>query len=135
MNKLAQLTIPGYRIDPFPNLKPGLAGSNLGSIISSLLELVFMITGILMFIWALVGIFQYITAGGNKEGLAKARARLTWAIIGFIFVVAAFSISLYVQQLIQPKTVQFCSDQQAADCANGNPPRTCVIVNDKPNCQ
>lgn len=75
---------------------------NLGGLVSAILQIVFTLSGILMFVYALIGIFQYITAGGNKEGLAKARARITWAIVGFLFIVIAFAISRYVQELIIP---------------------------------
>lgn len=74
----------------------------LGNLVSKILEVVFLLVAFLMFIQAAVGIFQYITAGGNKEGLAKARNRIMWAVIGFVFVMVAYLISTYVQQVISP---------------------------------
>ena len=82
--------------------KQVLKFGTLGGLISQLLNVVFLIAGFLMFIWATVGIFQYITAGGNKEGLAKARARITWAMVGFLFVMISYLLSTYVQQIFKP---------------------------------
>ena len=40
-------------------------------------------------IFIIIGGIQYITAGGNQEQAQKAKATLTWAIIGLILVLAA----------------------------------------------
>lgn len=69
----------------------------LGILVSNILEVAFIISGFLMFFWLVWGIFQYIYAGGNKEGLQAARQRIQWAIVGFIIVVFAFLISTYVK--------------------------------------
>lgn len=74
---------------------------NLGNLISNALGIVFSIAGILAFVWAFVGVFQYITAGGNKEGLEKAKKRIYWAVIGLVFLMLAFTFSSLVRELFQ----------------------------------
>ncbi len=102
MDKLA-LDLPNYpNIGQFPGMKPEVANANAGSLVSQSLTVVFMLAGLMMFIWAAVGIFQYISSGGNKEGLAKARARITWSIVGFVFILASFVLTKYVQELLNP---------------------------------
>ncbi len=49
-----------------------------------------------MVIWA--G-FQFISAGGEKEGLAKARKTLTYAVIGLFLAALAWLVLLFLQYL------------------------------------
>lgn len=78
---------------------------NLSYIVSQAMEIVFWVALFLVFIWALIGVFQYILAGGNKEGLAKARRRITWAFFGFIFLLASFVLSDYIKGILPTQTV------------------------------
>lgn len=89
----------GKRVSPFPYLSDRLAEGSLGSIISEFMIVVMYIAGFLSFIWFAWGVFEYIFAGGGKEGLGKARKRMTWAIVGFIIFVLSFALSQYVQTI------------------------------------
>lgn len=73
--------------------------STPAGLISQFLTLGFVVAGFLMFVWAIIGVFQYILAGGNKENLAKARARITWAIVGFLITIVSFALSQYIQSI------------------------------------
>jgi len=55
---------------------------NILAAIASTVTLMFMVWG---------GI-QYITSAGNQEQAGKAKSTLTWAIIGFIVIIASYSI-------------------------------------------
>lgn len=107
------LVIPGNK-DPFsfPNLNSNLANSTTGGLVSAFLPVAFSIAGLVMFIWVAIGIFQYITAGGNKESLGKARAKITWALIGFLILIISFSLSLYIQGLARPQYIPVQSVNQ-----------------------
>lgn len=52
---------------------------------------------IIMFVWAAV---QMILSGGDKEAISKARAKITWAIIGVVLM----SLSYFIFQLLQDIT-------------------------------
>lgn len=41
---------------------------------------------------------QYIMSRGDKERIEEARKRLTWAIIGLIFIVSSFLIITFISQ-------------------------------------
>lgn len=75
---------------------------SLGNTVSNVLILIFAIAAFLAFFWLIWGAFQYLFAGGDKEGLAKARARITWAIVGLIFVFLAFILTQFIAQILQP---------------------------------
>lgn len=102
MKQLA-LTINGKNIPNLPGFSTGeLKELTLGGIVSVSLNLIFYITGVLLAIWVVWGVMQYIFAGGNKENLAKARSRITYALIGFLIVVMSYTISQYVQAVLNP---------------------------------
>lgn len=53
-----------------------------------------------MVIWA--G-YLYLTGGGNPEQIKKATQALTWAVIGFIVVLAAASVSALIRSVLGAK--------------------------------
>lgn len=105
MNKIT-LTLPG-QTSPIPNpegLNPQFSGinSNLATLISPLLNIAFYLAIFFAFYWLIWGTFQYILASGNKENLAKARARIKWALIGLVVVFASFLIAKLAGQVFAP---------------------------------
>lgn len=92
--KLA-LVIPGFEgpIKNSPATNFPTATTDLGQVITSFGEAALYIGGFLMFFWAVWGVFDYLLAEGNKEGLAKARKKIQWAIVGFIILLLAFFLS------------------------------------------
>ncbi len=101
MNKLA-LQLPGFSPIPQPSgLNPSFI--DLGSFLTPLLNIIFYGAAFLAFYWLVWGALQYILARGNKENLAKARARITWAIIGLMVIMLAFFIAKFVSEILTPK--------------------------------
>jgi len=144
--KQLSLRVPGFDaggpIATSPNLK--VEFTDLASVVSGFLNVFFYIAGFLMLFWFIWGVFQYIMAGGNKESLAKARSRLTWAIMGFILLVASFAISLYARNIFPQEfnnknkgatTVSIpCTGEQKmrAECLQDE---VCNVVNKLPKCE
>ncbi len=96
MNKLAQ-TIPDLK-EAFSS-NPALQFKTLGDVLTSLLNIGFMISAFLTFYFLLWGAWQYIFAGGEKEALAKAREKIKWALIGLLFVAGSFTMTTYAGQV------------------------------------
>lgn len=42
--------------------------------------------------------FQYVTSSGDKEKVDAARKRLTYAIIGLVFIIMSYTIILFISQ-------------------------------------
>lgn len=76
--------------------------TNLGALLSPLLNITFYLAAFLSFAYLVWGAFSYIMAQGKKEDLAKARARITWAIIGLIVVLMAFLIATFAAEIFPP---------------------------------
>lgn len=103
MEKLA-LKLPGGNEIPQPKELTDKGFVDLASFISPLLNIAFYVATFLAFYLLVWGGFQYIMAQGKKEELAKARARITWALIGLIVVLLAYLIAKYVGEILTPTT-------------------------------
>lgn len=105
MRDLALILPGGQAITPPPGFEnSGIV--DLGSFISTALNLAILVAAVLMFFWMIWGVFQYIYAGGDKENLGKARSRITMAIVGFIIVVIALFISQFARTIIPQRENQ-----------------------------
>jgi len=96
------LKLPGQP-DDIPTA-PGLKADfvDLNSFLSGLLNIAFYVAAFLAFYYLIWGAFAYIMAHGKKEELAKARSRITWALIGLVVVFMAFIIAKYVSEIFGP---------------------------------
>lgn len=79
---------------------------NLGGVAGGILNLFYIGGGFLMLYWLIWGVFQYIIAQGNKESLAKANSRITWAVLGFLFLMMSYMLSGYVQTIFERRSAQ-----------------------------
>lgn len=96
------LQLPGGDIVKGPDkLDPKFV--DLASFISPLLNIAFYAAILFAFAWLIWGAFAYIMAQGKKEDLAKARARITWALLGLIFIFLAFLIAKFAGEIFYPK--------------------------------
>lgn len=114
--KIADATIPGLQevlqcnpVNPQPgctNLSPRPAGApiytNLADVVSGALNIIFFAAFFITFYFLIWGAIQYIMAQGQKENLAKARARITWAIVGLIVTLLAFAIAKLISEIFRP---------------------------------
>jgi hypothetical protein len=64
----------------------------LQEIVSNLINLFLVVAFVVFLLLLLLGGIQWITSGGDKESLAKAKAKITSAIIGIIVVICAWAI-------------------------------------------
>lgn len=91
------LTLPGGQTidNPVPQFK------TLADFISPLLNIAFFIAVFLAFYFLVWGAYAYIFASGEKENLAKARARIRWALIGLMVVFMAYLIATYASEIFK----------------------------------
>lgn len=75
----------------------GRGDQGINALLANIIGLFFAagaIAFIIMFVW---GAVQMILSGGDKEAITKARAKITWAIIGVVLM----SLSYFVFQLLE----------------------------------
>lgn len=98
------LQLPGFSPDamasPVPSLKPEF--TDLASFLSPLLNIVFYVAVFFTFYMLVWAALQYIMSQGQKENLAKARSRITWALVGLVVVLLAYFITRYAGEILKP---------------------------------
>ncbi|HKZ34534.1 MAG TPA: hypothetical protein VJ179_01540 [Patescibacteria group bacterium] len=66
--------------------------------IGTLVTLIFLIAGVVAFLYLIWGGVQWITSGGDKAGVAQAREKITAAVIGLAIVLLSWAIMALVGQ-------------------------------------
>ena len=64
----------------------------IGLFISRIIEIVYSAAIIVVVFMLVIGAFQWITSGGEKEAVAKARNRIMYALIGLALLALSFLI-------------------------------------------
>ena len=104
---------PGEGVIPSPKLPgpddapelAGLAGKGfseenlVGKLVSDIIPIILGLAGFLTVIFIVISGIQFITSSGNPEAAAAARARLTFALVGFIIIILAFAITQLVDTI------------------------------------
>lgn len=76
------------------------ATTPIGTIISNILTLVFSAAIILVLFYLIIGAFEWITSGGEKENVGKARGKIINALIGLAILALAFLIAKVAGSLV-----------------------------------
>ena len=76
------------------------SGGALGAFLNNLLAILFSLVGFIFLFMIVFGAFQWITAGADKEAVAKSRARITNAVIGIVILSLAFFLTRFVGELL-----------------------------------
>jgi len=100
LRTLAQITNPVLPSSLGGGTNPDVnqGGKSLGQLISNLIGALFIAGFFLAFMQLIIGGIQWITAGGDKQALEKARTGITNAIMGLIIVGAAYAVMKLVGQ-------------------------------------
>jgi hypothetical protein len=70
---------------------------NLGLLIGSTISVVFVVAGLIAFVFLIWGGIQWITSGGDKAGVEAAQKRIQAAIIGLFIVFASWALMKVIQ--------------------------------------
>lgn len=94
--KLAQDAVPKIfgKINPPPGCGALCADpiTGLGTFFGVILNLVFIVFGLLLFTYAVWGAMDWVVSEGDKEKLSKAQAKITNAVMGLLVLVIVFTI-------------------------------------------
>ncbi len=100
MNKLAldigSQLFGGATIHPLTDIK------GVGNLVSLFLNIAFMVAGLVLLIFIIIGGIGLIGSAGNSnpENMEKAKKTLTSAILGFVIVFASYWIVKLIAQLL-----------------------------------
>ena len=80
-----------------------LQKDTLPELLATILRILFALIGMVAVIIIIISGFRMVLASGNETELTKAKAAITWAIVGLIVSLMAFSIVAIIQRLIQTR--------------------------------
>lgn len=83
-----------------PTTTRGYGYSDLGAFVSNVLILAFAIALLVVLAMLIWGAFEWITSGGDKEAVGKARNRIVNALIGLAVLAVAFALATVAGQFL-----------------------------------
>lgn len=85
-----------------PGVLPGVdpTTTTLGELIASALQIIFIAAALAVLIYLVIGAFKWITSGGDKDAIGKARGSIVNALIGLFLLALAFFITVLVGQIV-----------------------------------
>lgn len=72
----------------------------IGSLISAGIQIFIFVAAIALLIYLLLGAYEWIISGGEKEKLSKAQLKITNAVVGIIVVIAVLSVFCVIKMNI-----------------------------------
>lgn len=85
--KIERPTVPGPGGSPIP-----VGFSTIGDFIQKVMVLAFIVAVVVVLFMLIWGAFEWITSGGDKEAVGKARNRIINALIGLAVLAVAFAL-------------------------------------------
>lgn len=71
-------------------------GALAGLIISKVITILIILAGLFLLLYLILGGYDWLMSGGDKEKIAKAQQRLQNAVIGMLIVFVAFTVWAFV---------------------------------------
>ena len=88
----AQGREPGKSLLPPSSVTEGFSITDIGQFIAAILTLIFIIAGVLVFVYIVWGGIQWLTSGGDSGKAEEARNRITAALIGLAIIAIAYAL-------------------------------------------
>jgi len=79
----------------------------LGSILTFLIRFFFIVSGLAALLYLLLGAFAWITSGGDKENVTKAREKIQAAVIGVILIIAVIAVIWTLEEQVFKEKICF----------------------------
>lgn len=97
---LAQLgTATDSTVSSGSTVKLGFTIPSFDMVLTFLLRFLFIVGGLVAVIYLLLGALAWITSGGNKESVDKAREKIQAAIVGLVVMFAVLAIIVVLENV------------------------------------
>lgn len=81
-------------------VKLGFAVPSFDAVLTFIIRLFFIVAGLIALFYLLMGALSWITSGGNKENVDKAREKIQAALIGVILVFIVLAIVGVIENIL-----------------------------------
>ncbi len=78
----------------------GFPVPTLSTLLTFIIRFFFVAAGLAALLYLLLGAFSWVTSGGQKENVEKARDKIQAAIVGLILIVAVLAIMVTLEQVV-----------------------------------
>ena len=85
----------------------GFAIPTLSDLLTFIIRFFFAIAGLAALLYLLLGALAWITSGGSKEGVEKAREKIQAAIIGVILIVLVLALIWTLEKIVFSEKICF----------------------------
>lgn len=72
-----------------------------------IIRLFFVMAGVFALVYLLMGAFTWVTSGGNKENVEKARDKIQAALIGVILIIIVVALVATLEQIVFQQALCF----------------------------
>lgn len=77
----------------------GIGFATIGDAIGNFLTIALAVAVLVVLVMLIIGAYEWITSGGDKEAVAKARNRIINALIGLVILAIAFALAKLAGQI------------------------------------
>lgn len=102
-----EITVPAAQL--------GFSPPNLENVITFFIRFLFVVAGLAALLYLILGALAWITSGGNKENVDKAREKIQAAVVGLILIFAVLAIVVLLENVLFTK-----------DCGLGISKQICI---------
>lgn len=83
----------------YSKVQLGFKIPDVSEILTFILRFFFILSGLVALLYLLLGALAWITSGGNKESVDKAREKIQAAIIGLILIFVVLAIVIVIENI------------------------------------
>jgi len=83
-------------------VKLGFTIPSFDSVLTFIIRFFFIVSGLVALLYLLLGALSWITSGGNKESVDKAREKIQAALVGLILIFVVLAIVAVVENILFP---------------------------------
>ena len=77
----------------------GFSIPSLTDVLTFIIRMVFIVAGLIALLYLFLGALSWITSGGNKENVDKAREKIQAALVGVVLIFAILAIVTVVESI------------------------------------
>lgn len=78
----------------------GFSIPTIGGLLTFVVKAFFVVAGVMALVYLLLGALAWITSGGDKAGVEKARDKIQAAIVGILMIVVVLAIVWTLEQVV-----------------------------------
>jgi hypothetical protein len=101
-NKLYVLGVVSAADYEVKTVDVGFKIPDFGQVLTFIIRTFFIVAGLVAIIYLLLGAFTWITSGGNKENVDKAREKIQAALVGVILIFVVLATIGVLEQILFP---------------------------------